>query len=314
MQLYKSRGFGEYFSDTFLFIKKNGAHFFKNYFTISGIPVIVLMIISYFFIKFYTEFIQSSFLNNSNSSVIENYINENGVLFVILVIIFIILATFIGILNYSYTPIYLNLYEKNEGKHFNLKEIINAYKKNFGKIILFVLASFIVAIPVIIIAGISMTILFFTIIGIPLILLVIALISLFYHSSLIEYLQTNKGIFESFSYSLNLCFKKFWSAVGCVALFFIIVYIIQTIISLIPYFIGIISMVVDTQNGTSNQEENLTTVMSLMLFTYMVSFLLSIILSTFTQLNQGIIFFSLKEEKENINTKSDIDQIGMFVD
>ena len=73
-------------------------------------------------------------------------------------------------------------------------------------------------------------------------------------------------------------------------------------------------MVVDTQNGTSNQEENLTTVMSLMLFTYMVSFLLSIILSTFTQLNQGIIFFSLKEEKENINTKSDIDQIGMFVD
>ncbi len=314
MQLYKSRGFSEYFSDTFLFVKKNGKHFFKNYFTIAGIPIVILMVLSYFFMKFYTEFLQNNILNSANTNLFENYINENGVLFIIIAIIFFIIALIIGVLNFSYTPIYLNLYEEYDGNNFGTKEIINSYKKNITKIILFVFASFLVAIPTVIIAGLVMTVLFIIIVGIPLILLVISLLSLFYHSAFLEYLQTKKGVFECFSYSLSLCFKKFWAAIGCVALFFLIIQVVQTIITLIPYLIGIFTMIVDSQNDINNQEGNLTTMMTLMLFTYLISFLLSIILTTFTQLNQGIIFFSLKEENENINTKSDIEQIGTSVD
>ena len=45
MQLYKSRGFGEYFQDTFAFLKQNGKHLFKHFFIINGIFLLILMVI-----------------------------------------------------------------------------------------------------------------------------------------------------------------------------------------------------------------------------------------------------------------------------
>jgi hypothetical protein len=48
----------------------------------------------------------------------------------------------------------------------------------------------------------------------------------------------------------------------------------------------------------------------MMLAIFLLTFLVSSILNVVLQLNQGIVYYSLKEDNENINTKSDIDLIG----
>ena len=50
--------------------------------------------------------------------------------------------------------------------------------------------------------------------------------------------------------------------------------------------------------------------MIVMLVVFFITFIVGTILNDITQLNQGIVFYSLKEDNENINTKSVIDQIG----
>ena len=128
MQLYKSRGFSEYFGDTFSFLKTNGSHFFKHYFIITGVFLLILLVFGYFVTQFYTEFLAST-LNNSNTNAFEEYMNNNGGLFIIFIIVFFIIALFAGVISYGYMPIYLQLYTKNSSKNFGTTEIINAYKK-----------------------------------------------------------------------------------------------------------------------------------------------------------------------------------------
>ena len=87
MQLYKSRGFSEFFQDTFSFLKQNGKHYFKHFFIINGIFLLILMVIGYFISKFYSEFLFNGILQSENSNtVLDNYMNENIGVFVLLII------------------------------------------------------------------------------------------------------------------------------------------------------------------------------------------------------------------------------------
>jgi hypothetical protein len=309
MQLLKKREFSDFFTDTFQFIKVNGKHFFKNYLIVNGVFLLILMTFLYFFTKFYSNFINAQLITQQESE-IELFFNENGPLAIALVFFFVIIAMIASIINYSYTPLYLNLYVKNEGSTFSSTDLFNSLKQNIGKILLFILASIIVAIPVTIAAAIGMFAVMITIIGIPLVLMVIAVVVLFYQHALMEYVRGERGVFESFGYSLNLLPKKFWHTAGCVSLFILMSYIVQLAISMIQMiFTGasMYSLTPETQNDLSESSGLMITGL---LVTYLISFIVSSLLGLIMQINQGIIFYSLKEETENINTKSIIDQIG----
>jgi len=62
--------------------------------------------------------------------------------------------------------------------------------------------------------------------------------------------------------------------------------------------------------GNTNPQEIAASFMVLMMVIFFITFIVGTILNNITQLNQGIVFYSLKEDNENINTKSVIDQIG----
>ncbi len=309
-QLYKSRDFGTFFQDTFAFIKKDGGHIFKNFFMVNGIFLLVLIVLGYFFTQFYSDIVFGGILNGGTST-LDNYLNENAGIFILLVLLFVTVGLTAGVISYSYIPIYLKLYDKHEGKNFGVSQIISEYKNNIGKILVFLLCGIIVAIPTIIVAGIVSIILTITIIGILALPLVIGAVALFYQMTLMEYINTKKGVWESFSYSISLLGKRFWIAVGSVGIFYLMSYIVQNIITIIPYIFGMASLFTTIEDGTQPSSEEIGATMTvLMLAVFFLTFLLSTILNIITQLNQGVIFYSLKEEIENINTKSVIDQIG----
>ena len=310
MQLYKSRGFSEFFQDTFSFLKQSGKHFFKHYFIINGIFLLILMGIGYVFMKFYTDLVFGGLLGGTSSTEIDNYINENFGLFIAVGIVFFLIAIVAGTVSYAYPPIYLKLYTKNNGNNFNSKAIVYEYKANMGKLFTYIVCSILLGIPLIIVFVIGAFALAITIVGILAIPLLIGAFMLFYTMCLMEYLEGNRGIWYSFSYSWELIKLKFWAAVGSVGLFYLISYIAQNVIGIIPYIFGMASLFTTVDQGGPSNEELTSTMTVIMLLVFLLTFLVSAILGTIVQLNQGVIFYSLKEDNENINTKSIIDQIG----
>lgn len=312
MQLYKSRGFSEYFQDTFAFLKLNGKHFFKHFFIVNGIFLLILMVLGYFFTKFYTEFIFGGIMNQGNNpNIFEDYINENGLLFFILAFLFIVFGLIAGIISYSYTPIYLKLYSEKNGKTFGTKEIVDTYKSKIGNIFIFLIVSIFVGLLLLIPTGLIMFILAITLVGILLLPVVLGAFALFFGCTLMEYLEGKKGLMESYNYSWKLMTSKFWAAIGSVGLFYFMSYVVQNVITLIPYMLGMVSMFTTIeQNGQPDADEISSFMTIMMLLVFFLSFFLGTILNNIVQLNQGIVFYSLKEENENINTKSEIDLIG----
>ena len=149
-----------------------------------------------------------------------------------------------------------------------------------------------------------------TIIGIFLLPLLIGLVMLLYTGTLIEYLEGKKGFFDCFGYAWKLITTKFWAAVGCVGIFYFMSYVVQQIVTLIPYIFGMASMFTTIEDGNNNPTQMMDSMSVVMMVVFFVSFIVGTILGTIVNLNQGIVIYSLKEENENINTISDIDLIG----
>jgi len=311
MQLYKSRGFSAFFQDTFSFIKQNGKHYFKHFFIINGIFLLILMVIGYFISKFYSEFLFSGVLQSgNNNTVVDDFMNENFGVFIILVIVFIVFGLIAGLISYSYTAIYLKLYSENDGKNFDTQQIIQVYKQNIGNLFVFLICSIIIGIPLVFVLGFGVFLLAITIIGFLLMPILFGAFMLFYNMTLMEYLQQKRGIWDSFGYAWTLMSKKFWAAVGSVGIFYLIAYVAQNVITMIPYLFFMGSMFTTIPEGNTSPEEIGASFMVVMLVVFFITFIVGTILNNVTQLNQGIVFYSLKEENENINTKSVIDQIG----
>ena len=310
MELYKSRDFSAFFQDTFAFIKQNGKHFFREYFIVNGIFLLVLAILGYFFTKFYTDFIFGGILDNQSTTFLDDYVNDNLVLFVSLLCLFVVVAIIAGVISYAFPFIYLKLYTHKGGRNFETRDILNSYKANVGKLISFVLSCILISIPMLILFFIVAFLLAITIIGFMAIPILVGAFMLFYSMALMEYLKENKSIWSCFGYSWELIKSKFWPAVGSVGLFYLIIYIVQNIISIIPYFFGMASMFTTVEDVSTSTEELGATITVIMLAVFFLTFFVSAILNNVVQLNQGIVYYSLKEEKENINTKSVIDQIG----
>ncbi len=309
MQLYKSRGFGDFFQDTFSFLRQNGKHLYKNFFVINGIFILILMVFGYFFTKFYTDVVFGGVLN-SNPNAVEDYMNQNSGTVILAGLCFLIIAIISAAISYAFVPIYLKLYSKNR-KNFTASDIINEYKLNIGKISKFILFGLLIVIPIAIVAGVVSFILAITLIGILLLPVVIGAVSLLYQSSLMEYFEHKKGIRHAFNYAWELMSSKFWPAVGCVGIFYLMSYIAQNVITLIPYFVFLIDILTNIETGVNPDPQELTKSFSIMMLViFVLSFLMSSILNVIVQVNQGLIFYSLKEDKEHINVKSDIELIG----
>ncbi len=307
MQLYKSRDFGAFFQDTFTFLKENGKHYFKHFFIVNGVFLLIMAVVMYFFWNFYTELLFGGIAAN-DATMIDGYMNDNFGLFILFFLVFLIVALLAGLVSYAFTAIYLKLYAKN-GKSFGTKDLVAGYKNNVGRLLIFLICGILIGIPIMMVLGLFSFILIITIVGMLALPLILGTFMIFYSMTLMEYIEEKRSIWDSFGYAWNLLTSKFWSASGSVALFFVMAYILQNIVVMIPYMFGMVNFLTTIEN--SNQVEDASaSFMVIMMVVLLLSYLLGTVLNQIVQINQGIIFYSLKEDKEHINTIDVIDQIG----
>tara|TARA_R110002012_G_scaffold320479_2_gene544207 strand:+ start:557 stop:1504 length:948 start_codon:yes stop_codon:yes gene_type:complete len=310
MQLYKQRDFSSFFSDTFEFIRLNGKHFFKYFFIINGFFVLILAALSYVFSQLFLNDLLLSANLGGFSTATDTIINGNPVLFILLLVSMVIVGLFFAVLSYAYTPIYFRLYEKTETTNFSTREIVNAFKSNAGKILLYLILGFLLFLVLIIPLVITGAILAITLVGILLLPLLVGFVAGLYNMTLLEFINQNtKSFFDCFGYAWKLISSKFWPAVGCMGIFYFISYLIQISLSFLQSIFNLSTSL--TVPDTALTDGNTSVVyLFLTIVLFVISFLVGIILNCILQINQSIVYFGLKEMHENINTKSEIDLIG----
>ncbi|WP_281323772.1 hypothetical protein [Flavobacterium sp. IMCC34518] len=313
-ELYKERDLSANISDTVTFFKSFGKHFFKNFFIINGIFLMILMILIYFISKIYMEVLFSGANNlNNNPNYFSNYISENITLVVGGFLTAIIVIAILSMLNITFPIVYLKLFEKENNTNFSTQDISKELKKNIGKMFVFLLGITCIIMPLAFIVFGILVVLCFILIGFPLFIIIgIAFFSwvmLSYH----DYILNDVGFFKALSNGYYLLKLKFWTIVGTTFLMLMLIQIIQGIITIIPYLFTIGSMLVSTQDGSS-QTDNYSTFGIVMAVIMVLSVLISYIFNNFIVINQGLIYYSLHEDTENFTTNNQIDLIGTEIE
>ncbi len=306
-QLYSKRNFSSLVGDTFTLFKLEGKNYFKNYFIINGGLLLVLCIIIYFFMQI---FLKSAFLASSqnNSNAFLDSILTNVSLFIIFGLAMILLIMFASLINYLYPVAYLKLVE--EKKQRTLHNLTSLIKSKIGKTIQFYFLSIFIIVPLLLVLlGISFA-LVFVIIGVPILFILLPAYTSWVSLSYYEYISTNSTYFNALKKGLKLLKSKFWPVIGSNYVMQTIVQVVLGIVVMVPYFIGIFSIFINPEQSTQNSENVFSLLTILLTVIMIISILFSYTLQNIILINQGIIYYSIIEEQENISAKNNIDLIG----
>lgn len=317
-QLYKKRSFGDMISDTFTFLKLTGKHFFKNYFTVTGIFLLIILVLSYFVFKVYFEVAFSSIGTTFGEDPIERFLGDNLGVIISVGILFFLMMIFVSLLNYSFPISYFRLYERNKlTTNFTSKDIINEMKSTSGKLLIYFLTTVLFMVIIFVIFGVFMGLLANVM---PLFMILLMLLFIFIGApimyvwliqTLYFQLNSNEGIISAMGNGWRVLMNNFWSIIGSTIIVYIIVSILTNIVAMIPYIIGMIGMFGMGSTQDPFSDGNAMSFFGIMMtVTMIVSLLVSFIGYNLLFINQGMIFYSSIEQKENRTPQSEIDLIG----
>jgi hypothetical protein len=308
-QLFKKRTFSDYISDTFTFFKENGKHFLTHYFIINGVLLLILLALSYFIFKVYFEVIFSS-IGTGAPNFLEDYFNNNIGLIIGIIFFFVIVLLFVSLISYAFPIVYLQLFAMHKGSNFETREILELLKAKLGKMIIFFL----------VLIGLSLTVgfvflalifaLMFIVIGIPLAIILIPALIALVQISFYDYLNEEIGVFEAFGRGFDKLKQNFWPITGSTIVMYIIIQTVSTIFIAIPYIFGMIQLFTDVHSQGNPDADTLSFFGVMMVIVMCISILASFILNNILIVNSGIIYYSLKDQNEDISILSDIDLIG----
>ncbi len=318
-QLYKKRSFGDMISDTFSFLKSTGKHFFKNYFTVTGIFLLILLVLSYFVFNVYFQFAFSSIGTTFGNDPMESAFGDNIGMIILVFALFFIVLIFISLLNYSFPVSYFRLYEKHrQTTNFTSRDIIDEMKATSGKLIVFFFTTVAVFVGIIFVLGMIMGI-FATIstvlmllVVVPLIFIGIPFLYIWLTQTLYHQLNSDDGIIANLGKGWNGFMSNFWSILGSTVIIYVIITILGYIVTMIPYIFGIAQMFgMGTSDNPLTDEATMPFFGVMMTITTLLSILTSFITYNLLFINQGVIYYSSVEQKENRAPQSEIDLIGV---
>ncbi|WP_019538751.1 hypothetical protein [Proteiniphilum acetatigenes] len=307
-QLYKQRDFSAYISDTIVFFKVYWKNFFGNYIVITG-GILALLCVIYFFV--FRDLFTALF-NTVNDGVgydISYYFSDNPVLFISMLMMVIVLSILFSIFAVAYPVVYLKLIEETGRKDFTSSEIFDRIKKFLPRIIRFGLYSLITFFPLIIVATLLASVLVLLVVGVFILILLIPVASVWITQTFYVYMLNEVSFTDAMRQGWKILFsKKFWHIIGSAVVIYFILSILQGMVTMIPYIIMVFS-VLATGNGQLNPEFGIY--VSIL---YIVSLVLSYILSNILTVNQGIVYYSTLEQKNHTQALSEIDLIGQNVE
>ncbi|MEP7093935.1 MAG: hypothetical protein ABI793_07735, partial [Flavobacterium sp.] len=265
----------------------------------------------YFLFKIYFE-VLFSVSGAPNGSYFLQYFNNNFGIFIGSMILLGVLVIILSLLNIAYPILYLQLIQEKGDNNFTASDLIIRLKQNTGRLLKFFIGSVFILFPIMIISFVILVLLCFILIGIPLIMIAMPAFIAWGHLSLYTYLTEKTGFFESLKKGFSLLKQEFWAVTATTFIMLMLIQIVQAFITWLPY--GIVMVILKTTTGVqelySPDHGDLPLVGLVMTVFFLFAIILSYLFNNLIIVNQGIIYYSLREENENLTSISQIDLIG----
>lgn len=315
MQFYKKRDFGALISDTFNFVKLYGKNYFKNYFVINGLLIILMAVLVFFGFKNFFSLIFEGIGGNSAS--IGRYFLEN-IMQIIFTFLFIFLVfIMISVVNYSYPVLYLKRLTETGNKNIAVDEIMSDMKKNIGKIFKLFIGFVFIIIPLYLaVYGLSYTVTY-RIQGLYFLLFVFLtpVMTNVVNFLIYDYFNRGKGFFSSLSYAIRSQFSyqqynqksPFWKYWGTTMILYILQQVVAYALAFILVFIIILSLGLSL-NMSSAETFYITLVLTVMAYPLII--IISLIMSNFISLCSGFMYYDSRTDLHREMDLTEIDSIG----
>ena len=315
MQFYKKRDFGALISDTFNFVKLYGKNYFKNYFVINGLLLILMAVLVFFGFRNFFSLIFEGIGGNSAS--IGRYFLEN-IMQIIFTFLFIFLVfIMISVVNYSYPVLYLKRLTETGNKNIAVDEIMSDVKKNIGKIFKLFLGFVFIVFPLYLaVYGLSYTVTY-RIQGLSFLLLIFLtpVMTNVVNFLIYDYFNREKGFFSSLSYAIRSQFSyqeynqksPFWKYWGTTVILYILQQVVAYTFAFILVFIIILSLGLSLNMSSA---ETFYITLGLTVMAYPLIIIISLIMSNFISLCSGFMYYDSRTDLHREMDLTEIDSIG----
>ncbi|AQW94258.1 hypothetical protein AB2S31_06525 [Elizabethkingia anophelis] len=310
MQFYKKRDFGALVSDTLNFFKLYGKNYFKNYLTLNGGIIILLVVV---IVIGFGDFFKQAFGSNTNGEayLFQDYFQQNQGLLIGASVLSIILIILLSLISYSFPVLYMKRLAETGNSKVTMNEMIEDIKKNLKKFFIFFIGSVFILTPLFIFAFIISSFLMIILIGFLLILACIPVMVNIINFTLFNMYNTNDGFFSSIGKAFRIQFSKdFWKYIGSTFIIYLLINVVTTIFAFIPmmFLYGYILTTVSTTPDAIGSDSSFF--MILMAIVYAVSIACTIVLNNLIYVNAGFMYYDSRTDLHRNVTFSEIDTIG----
>lgn len=316
MQFYKKRDFGTFISDTFNFFKLYGKNFFKSYFLINGLLLILLVAVGVFgFRNFFGQLMNSNL--SGQSYYLEQYFEENLGMLIITGILIFLLYSALTVINFLFPVFYAKRVSEGNTK-IKTDEIVGDFKKNLGKIFKLYLGLTFLVIPVSLVLFLISYVLIFLLIGIVIMLFIAPTLFNVITFLTYDYFNSNRGFFESLSYAVRSQFSypsgreasPYWKYWGSTIIFMVIYYVISMIITFVPMMMFYGSILTSAPDGNFEQNPMGGTFGVVFFVIYGIAGLISLIVMNLLYINSGLMYYDSRTDLHQKLELAEIDTIG----
>ena len=316
MQFYKKRDFGALISDTFNFVKLYGKNYFKNYFVINGLLLILMVVLVFFGFKNIFSLIFEG-IGGGNSASIGRYFLENIVQIIFTFLFIFLVFILISVVNYSYPVLYLKRLIETGNKNIAVDEIMSDVKKNIGKISKLFLGFVFIVFPLYLaVYGLSYT-MTYRIQGLYFLLVIFLtpVVTNVVNFLIYDYFNREKGFFSSLSYAIRSQFSyqeynqksPFWKYWGTTVILYILQQVVAYTFAFILVFIIILSLGLSLNMSSA---ETFYITLGLTVMAYPLIIIISLIMSNFISLCSGFMYYDSRTDLHREMDLTEIDSIG----
>ncbi len=300
IELRQRRDVGDIITVYFDFFKQNLKSFTNIFINYNGIFILLLLGASYLMVT------GGIGMYNAEKGFGNATEQEATIYLAIGFLIFFIVFICIAALNYSLASSYIIRYEQGKKIVTDKKEVWQMVKDNASNIIVFIILLVFIYFAFMIVS--------FVFILIPILGTIAQYIIQFFVTSwlgisFMVMLNENKSPTDAFGEGWNLAKNSFWKCVGVNFILGLLIGLLLVLLLVIPgVIVGVYSFhALDT--GVNFGES----VVAKIIFTLTACIFLIVMAysQSLSQFINGILYFSLHEQKYNVNTREKIDQIGL---
>lgn len=301
LELNIDRNFGDLISIFFDFLKQNIKNYTKIFLRYNAPFLILYLIAGYITVSGYMDMFSAIQNQRAPGDFLSSTISNS-----LISIVSMLLVSIISLLNYGLASSYLIFYDKNKGIESNAKEIWDYTVKNLGKMVLFVLATIVIAIIVLIPMVIVMVI---PLLNIILIIPMISLVTSWIGISFYCMLKEDIGPFSAYGKAISLIGGSLWKTIGVSMVVTFIVYLLLMLVMAIPGAIVGVMVFNSVESGDPTSLLNLSSTIIFTLFYFLYLFA-AMYVGGLLQFQNGIMYHAFHEKEYNEHAQSKIDQIG----